>query len=156
MRLGKEDHKNMHVDSMNQMDAVQNEIIDDFKLLEDPFDQYAYLLKLSSFLPVMPQEERDQCREVEGCQSHVWLKTWSENSLFYMDAESDTMIIRGLLYLIKKVVTAQPLSDVSVCELYFLTESGLVASLDADRRKGIGFIVKEIKARAGGLLEQQC
>ena len=136
---------------MNTINSIQNEIIDDFRLLEDPFDQYAYLLKLSSFLPVMSDEDRASCYEVKGCQSHVWLRTCSDNGLFKMEAESDTMLIRGLLYLIKKVVSGQNVKDVSECELYFLSDSGLAGSLNADRRKGMGYIVQEIKERAKAL-----
>ena len=131
-------------DSINE---IQNGIIGDFSLLEDPFDQYAYLLKLSSFLQGMSEDERAKTDEVKGCQSHVWLHTYSEDGLFYMDAESDTMLIRGFLYLIRKVVSGQPVRDVAECSLYFLSDSGLSANLNADRRKGIGYIVKEIKER---------
>ena len=136
---------------MSSINSIQNEIISDFSLLEDPFDQYTYLLKLSSFLPVMSEEERAGNEEVKGCQSHVWLRTYAENGLFYMDAESDTMLIRGFLYLIRKVVFGQPVKDVAECELYFLSDSGLTGSLNADRRKGIGYVVREIKERAKAL-----
>ena len=136
---------------LNNINDIQNEIISDFSLLEDPFDQYAYLLKLSSFLPVMSEEEREKTDEVKGCQSHVWLRTYTENGLFYMDAESDTMLIRGFLYLIRKVLSGQDVKDVSECELYFLSDSGLANNLNADRRKGIWYVVKEIKERAKAL-----
>lgn len=133
---------------METINDIQNEIISVFSLLEDPFDQYAYLLNLSSLLPVMSEAERADCEEVKGCQSHVWLKIKAENDRFFMEAESDTMLIRGFLYLIKKVVFGQAVKDVAGCELYFLSDSGLTSSLNADRRKGIGYIVKEIKERA--------
>ena len=133
---------------MESINEIQNEIISNFALLEDPFDQYAYLLKLSSFLQVMSEDERAKTDEVKGCQSHVWLRTYAQDGMFYMDAESDTMLIRGFLYLIRKVVSGQPVRDVAECSLYFLSDSGLSANLNADRRKGIGYIVKEIKERA--------
>ena len=140
---------------MNTINSIHNEIIDDFRLLVDPFDQYAYLLKLSSFLPVMSEEERAECEEVKGCQSHVWLRIFSKDGAFFMDAESDTMLIRGLLYLVRKVVSGQAVKDVAACELYFLSDSGLTESLNADRRKGMGYIVREIKERAEVLSEMQ-
>ena len=133
---------------MNTINEIQDEIIGDFSLLEDPFDQYAYLLKLSSFLPAMSENYRAVCEEVKGCQSHVWLKTWAENGLFFMDAESDTMLIRGFLYLIRKVVSGRPVKDVADCDLYFLSDSGLANNLNADRRKGMGYIVRAIKEHA--------
>ena len=94
------------------------------------------------------KKQKVKTDEVKGCQSHVWLRTYAQDGMFYMDAESDTMLIRGFLYLIRKVVSGQPVRDVAECSLYFLSDSGLSANLNADRRKGIGYIVKEIKERA--------
>ena len=137
---------------MNPIDQIQDEIIREFALLEDPFDQYAYLLKLSSFLPVMDEETRAACGEVKGCQSHVWLWTAAEDGRFCLEADSDTMLIRGFLYLIRKTVSGQPLEAVMNADLYFLRDSGLAENLNPDRRKGLGFVVREILDRARELL----
>ena len=138
---------------MNTIDEIQREIIREFALLEDPFDQYAYLLKLSSFLPVMDEETRAACGEVKGCQSHVWLRSSTEDGRFFLEAESDTMLIRGFLYLIRKCVNGQPLADVAHADLYFLHDSGLVENLTADRRKGLGYVKAEILRRAAAYLK---
>ncbi len=138
---------------MNAIQEIQDGIIRDFARLEDPFDQYAYLLRLSSFLPVMGEEARLACEEVKGCQSHVWLQSEARDGRFYLEAESDTMLIRGFLYLIRKCVNGQPLADVAHADLYFLHDSGLVENLTADRRKGLGYVKAEILRRAAAYLK---
>ena len=137
---------------MNEINVIQDGIIRDFARLEDPFDQYAYLLKLSSFLPVMEEEDRLACEEVKGCQSHVWLRCGARDGRFLLEAESDTMLIRGFLYLIRKCLSGQTAGEVACADLYFLRDSGLAENLNADRRKGLGYVVKQIRERAAELV----
>lgn len=133
---------------MRDIREAQDAIIRDFRRLEDPFDQYTYLLSLSAQLPVMSQDRRAALTPVAGCQSHVWLDVRLEDGHFVFDADSDTMLIRGILYLLQQVLSHQPLAAVAEAELDFPEKSGLLLSLSPDRRKGVGSVVEALRAAA--------
>ena len=114
---------------MADIRALQDQIIRDFQRLEDPFDQYTYLLALSARLPVMSEERRAALTPVAGCQSHVWLDVRREGELLVFDADSDTMLIRGILCLLQQVLSHQPPAEVAEAELDFPEKSGLLLSL---------------------------
>lgn len=134
----------------------QEEIVAEFALLEDPFDRYAYLLELAALLPMMSEERRQSLTPVAGCQSHVWLDIRAEDGSLVLEADSDTMLIRGIVYLLCRVLSGQPLGDAAEAELDFLQRSGIVPSLSADRRKGIGYVVREVQRRAAELRDASC
>ncbi len=133
---------------MADIRALQDQIIRDFQRLEDPFDQYTYLLALSARLPVMSEERRAALTPVAGCQSHVWLDVRREGELLVFDADSDTMLIRGILYLLQQVLSHQPPAEVAEAELDFPEKSGLLLSLSPDRRKGIGSVIETLRLSA--------
>jgi len=133
---------------------AQDQIIRDLQRLEDPFDQYTYLLALSSSLPVMSDALRANLPTIAGCQSHVWLDVRREGERFVFDADSDTMLIRGILYLLQQVLCHQPLAAVASAELDLLEKSGITGALSADRRKGIGSIIQTLKHHAAVLSQE--
>lgn len=137
---------------MADIRQLQNQIIQNFRKLEDPFDQYTYLLSLSASLPVMDDERRAGLSPIAGCQSHVWLDIRREGDTLVFDADSDTMLIRGILYLLQQILSHQPLADVASAQLDFLEKSGITGTLTSDRRKGIGYIVQALKSCASSLL----
>lgn len=136
---------------MADIRELQDQIIQNFRELEDPFDQYTYLIALSASLPVMDDERRAGLSPIAGCQSHVWLDMRREGDTFVFDADSDTMLIRGILYLLQQVLSHQPLADVASAQLDFLEKSGITGTLAADRRKGIGYIVQALKSYVSSL-----
>ncbi len=137
---------------MADIRQAQDQIIRNFQRLEDPFDQYTYLLSLSASLPVMSDERRASLSPIAGCQSHVWLDVRREGDMFVFDADSDTMLIRGILYLLRQVLSHQPLAAAASAQLDFLEKSGITGALSADRRKGIGYVVQALNSHAAALL----
>lgn len=133
--------------------TIQEQIVQEFRLLDDPFDQYAYLLELAARLPYIPQAQRDALQSIAGCQSHVWLSTRMENGLFVFDADSDTMLIRGMLYLLQRMLCHQPPAEVAVVSMDFLERSGIVTALSDDRRKGIGSVIRALQMEAKKYIE---
>lgn len=131
---------------------AQDAIIRDFQRLDDPFDQYTYLLALSAQLPAMSEPRRAALAPIAGCQSHVWLDIRREGKEFVFDADSDTMLIRGILYLLQQVLSHRPPAAAAAARLDFLEKSGLVGTaLSPDRRKGVGFVIKALQDEAARL-----
>ena len=120
----------------------------EFCLLNDPFDQYTYLLELAAHLPHMPQVQRDTLQPIAGCQSNVWLSTRMENGLFIFDADSDTMLIRGMLFLLQRILCHQPPTEVASASIDFLERSSIVTIISNDRRKGISSVIRVLQMEA--------
>ena len=138
---------------MDEISAEQEAILEEFRQMGDPFGCYSYLLALAGLLPPCPEEVRVPENAVKGCQSHVWLRTWAENGRFRFQADSDTYILKGLLYLLMNVLDDRPLEDAAGAELYFWKDPMLLGSFEDHRRKGIGYVAGALKAAAGELLK---
>ncbi|MBQ3300936.1 MAG: SufE family protein [Eggerthellaceae bacterium] len=132
----------MQAQSIND---IQDAIVAEFKSIDDPLFQYEYLLEYSGALNRLDDEMKRDEDLVEGCQSRVWLRLRVEDETFFMDADSDTLIVCGVLALIERVVNGQPVGEVAKADLYFLNDSDLMFTFDDTRRKGIGSVVAAIK-----------
>jgi cysteine desulfuration protein SufE len=140
---------------MSEIDRIQNEIVQDFREMGDGFEQYAYLIELSVTLPPLPAEKKTEDRVVKGCQSHVWLDTWiDENGRFYFAGDSDTLILKGVLVLLRRVFCGQPAQEVAGAQLWFFGQTEIMATFDADRQKGIGFIIQSLQRLAAKMITQ--
>lgn len=133
---------------MGRIDELQQEIVDDFELMGDGFGQYSYLIELSVTLPPLPEEKKTEDRVVKGCQSHVWLDMRVENGVFSFDGDSDTLILKGVLVLLQSIFNGQPALEVAEAKVWFFEKTEIMATFDADRQKGIGYIIRTIQARA--------
>lgn len=139
---------------MDELRAEQEEILEEFRSVGDDFARYSYLLSLASLLPSFPEELRRPENAVKGCQSHVWLKAREERGLFRFLADSDTYIIKGLLYLLMNVLDGRPLKAAAEGELYFWKDPMLLGSFDDRRQKGMGYVAAELQKSAAELLKK--
>lgn len=130
---------------MSKIDSIQKELIKDFQALGDGFEQYAYLIELSALLPPLPDEKKTDERAVKGCQSHVWLDMRAGEGKFYVNADSDTFIIKGILYLLGRMFNGQPLDQVAESEIVLFSDTDLMETFESDRQKGIGYVIKTMK-----------
>ena len=128
-----------------RIDEIQDQIVSDFQEIGDGFDQYAYLIELSMQLPGLPEDKKTEDRLVKGCQSHVWLDMHVEDGKFFFDADSDTLILKGVLYLLREIFNGQQPEAVAAAEVRFFGQTEIMATFDADRQKGIGYIIRHIQ-----------
>ena len=140
---------------MDEIAAEQEAILEEFRQMGDSFSCYSYLLALASLLPPCPEEVKVPENAVKGCQSHVWLRAWAEEGRFRFQADSDTYILKGLLYLLMNVLDDRPLEAAAEAELYFWKDPMLLGSFDDHRQKGIGYVASALRRMAGKLLEQK-
>ena len=137
---------------MDKIKEEQQDILGEFRSLGDPFACYSYLLALAALLPPCPEEVRVPANEVKGCQSHVWIKARAEEGRFRFYSDSDTYILKGILYLLLNVLDGRFLEDAAEAELYFWKDPLLLGSFDDHRQKGIGYVAAELQRQAGELL----
>jgi len=133
---------------VKNIEEKQLSIVDDFMMMGDGFSKYSYLVELSGLLPPMDKTKKTEDNLVRGCQSRVWLAAGVENGRFYFEADSDTFIIKGVLYLLREVLWGQPAKDVAEAKLDFLGKADITATFNADRQKGIGYVVKTLREKA--------
>lgn len=139
---------------MDEINAEQAAILEEFRQLGDPFARYSYLLGLAGLLPPCPEEVKTPENAVKGCQSSVWLHAWAEGGVFRFAADSDTFIIKGLLYLLLNVLDGRSLAAAADTELWFWKDPLLLGSFDDRRQKGIGHVAETLRQRAAELLEE--
>ncbi len=130
---------------MAEPEEIQRELIQEFQGLGDGFDQYAFLIELAGLLPPLAPERKTPERAVRGCQSHVWLDLRAEDGLLRMEADSDTYIIKGILYLLRRMFDGQPLTAVAAARLTIFEETEITATFEADRQKGVGYVAADIQ-----------
>ena len=135
---------------MKTIAEIQNDIVNDFNEIGDPFDQYAYLIELSCAFVPMYKDMKTPELLVEGCQSHVWLYIYAdENGKFQFDADSDTLIVKGILYLLQKCYCGKSPDEVEKSEIFFLDRTAIMDTFESDRQKGIGYVIKKLRYEAG-------
>ena len=116
----------------------QEQLIRSINALGDCFDQYNYLIVRSNDLPPLPEEYRQDANLVKGCQSKVWLhmQTNSDGS-FHLDADSDALILKGLLAIIAELVDGAPVAEVAALEWNILNCTELGATFTSARSAGM-------------------
>lgn len=136
---------------MKTIDQLQREIVSDFRDIGDSFDRYAYLIELGCALPPMPEQKKTEEQLVEGCQSRVWLDVACEEGRFHFCADSDTLVVKGVLYLFHQLFCGQPPADVAEAEVTVLKDAFVMETFASERQKGIGYVLDALQSAAAGL-----
>jgi cysteine desulfuration protein SufE len=130
------------------MNSIQNKIIDDFSNCDTWFDTYEYLISRGKSFDSADENLKNDEHSIGGCQSSVWIKAEEKNDKIHYSADSDSLIIKGILSLLLDVVNDQYSSDVVNADLYFLEKIGLRTNLSPSRVNGLNAIVNQIKTKA--------
>lgn len=130
------------------IDEIQQQIIDEFASIGDPLSQYEYLLEFSAELPELPASDKTDDNLVKGCQSRAWLILGKRNGAISIKADSETLIIRGVLFLLIEALDGQPLAEVARADIRFLEDANLLDTFTASRRDGIHKVVESIASFA--------
>ena len=130
------------------IEEIQQEIISDFAVYEDWMDKYTYLIELGNELEPIDAAYKVDQNLIRGCQSRVWLQQRLEGGILYFDAESDALIVKGLVALLMKVFSGRTPKEILDAEPYFIDEIGLKQHLSPTRSNGLMAMVKQIKLYA--------
>ena len=126
-------------------DSVQNEIIEEFSMFEDWLDKYDYLISLSDSLPVIDPAHKSEQYITEGCQSRVWVDARLENGKVYYSADSDAIIVKGILALLIRAMQGRTPQQILDLDLYFIEEIGLQENLSPTRGNGVLATIKQMR-----------
>ena len=131
-----------------KINDIQDEIIDEFSGLDDWMDRYAYIIELGN--AVEPLEEKNKTPEnlIEGCQSRVWIVADMTDGKVHFRADSDAIIVKGIISLLLRVLSDQTPQDILDSDLYFIKEVGLQEHLSPTRSNGLVAMVKQMRMYA--------
>lgn len=130
------------------INEIQDEIIEEFVVFDDWMDRYSYLIELGNELVDMDGERKSEQTLIEGCQSKVWIDAEVKEDKIYFYAESDAVIVKGIVALLLRVFSGQTLKDVIASDLYFIDKIGLSSHLSPTRSNGLLSMVKQIRLYA--------
>lgn len=130
------------------LNKIQDEIIEEFSLFEDWLDRYDYLIELGNKLPDIDPAYKTDEYLINGCQSKVWLNADYKDGKVWFQADSDALIVRGIVALLVKVLNGQPAKEILDSDLRFIDEIGLKQNLSPTRSNGLLAMVKKMKTYA--------
>ena len=111
-------------------------------------DRYSYLIELGNTLPALDPKFKTDEYIINGCQSKVWLNAEYKDGIITFAAESDAIIVKGIVALLVRVLSNQKAEDVMKTELYFIDKIGLKENLSPTRSNGLVAMVKKMKLYA--------
>ena len=126
-------------------DIVQTEIIEEFSMFEDWLDKYDYLISLSDSLPVIDAAHKTEQYIIEGCQSRVWVDARLEDGKVFYSADSDAIIVKGILALLIRAFQGRTPQEIVDLDLYFIEAIGLQENLSPTRGNGVLATIKQMR-----------
>lgn len=124
---------------------IEQEIIEDFALFDTWEEKYEYIIDLGKKLPPLEEEHKIDENRIRGCQSTVWLIARYHNGKVYYKAESDAVIVKGLVSLLIRVLSGHSPSEILNSKLDFMKEIGMTTHLAQTRSNGLLAMVKQMK-----------
>jgi len=127
---------------------IQDEIIETFSALDDWMDRYALLIEMGNALPALDEKYKTENNLIEGCQSRVWLFAEYTDGKVFFQAESDAVIVKGIVSLLIRVLSGHSAQEIMTSDLYFIDAIGLREHLSPTRSNGLLSMLKQMKMYA--------
>ena len=133
---------------MNTINEIQDDIIEEFSGFDDWLDRYQLLIDLGSEQPALDEQYKTDSNLIEGCQSRVWLQADYVDGKVLFRAESDALIVKGIVALLVKVYSGHTPDEILGSDLYFVEEIGLKEHLSPTRSNGLLSMIKQMRLYA--------
>jgi cysteine desulfuration protein SufE len=142
---------------MNENETINETIagiVDEFSLFDGWMERYEYIIELGRALPGLPAPAKTEGSRVKGCQSQVWFQAREENGRVYFEADSDALIVRGLVALLLRVYSGRTPAEILATPPDFFEEIELGSHLTGNRANGLHAMVKHIQGYARSFQEK--
>lgn len=133
---------------METINEVQDEIIEEFSGFDDWMDKYQLLIDMGSGQEPLPEEYKTEQNLIDGCQSRVWLQADYREGRVVFRAESDALIVKGIVDLLVRVLSRHTPQEILDADLYFIDRIGLKEHLSPTRSNGLVAMLKQMKMYA--------
>lgn len=133
---------------MKTINELQDEVIEEFSDFDDWMDKYQLLIDLGNEQEPLDEKYQTEQNLIDGCQSRVWLQADMEDGNVVFQAESDALIVKGIIALLIKVVSGHTPDEILNSDLYFIEKIGLKEHLSPTRSNGLLAMVKQMRMYA--------
>jgi len=130
------------------INEIQDEIIEEFSGFDDWMDKYQLLIDLGNEQEPLDDKYKTEQILIDGCQSRVWLQADLNDGKLLFTAESDALIVKGIVALLIRVLSGHTPQEILDADLYFVEEIGLKEHLSPTRSNGLVAMVKQMRAYA--------
>ena len=133
---------------MMTINEIQDEIIDEFSGFDDWMDKYQLLIDLGNEQEPLDEKYKIESNLIDGCQSRVWLQADYVDGKINFTAESDALIVKGIVALLIRVLSGHTPQEILDADLYFIEQIGLKEHLSPTRSNGLLAMVKQMRVYA--------
>ena len=130
------------------INEIQDEIIEEFSGFDDWMDKYQLLIDLGNEQEPLEDRYKTEQNLIDGCQSRVWLVADFVDGIISFRAESDALIVKGIVTLLIRVLSGHTPQEILDADLYFIEEIGLKEHLSPTRSNGLVAMVKQMRSYA--------
>ena len=130
------------------INEIQDEIIEEFSGFDDWMDKYQLLIDIGNEMEPLDKKYKIESNLIDGCQSRVWLVADYHDGVIDFSAESDALIVKGIVSLLIRVYSGHTPQEMLDAELYFIDEIGLKEHLSPTRSNGLLAMVKQMRMYA--------
>ena len=133
---------------MKSINELQDEVIEEFSSFDDWMDRYQMLIDLGNELEPLDEKYKTESNLIDGCQSRVWLQADYHDGVIDFQAESDALIVKGIVALVIRVLSGHSPKEIMDADLYFIDRIGLHDHLSPTRSNGLLAMVKQMRMYA--------
>ena len=130
------------------INEIQDRIIAEFSDIDDWMDRYAYIIDMGNALPPIDEKYKTPDHLIEGCQSRVWLNAEYRDGKVYYTADSDAIIVKGIISMLVDVLSGHTPQEILDSDLHFIDAIGLSTHLSPTRSNGLLAMVKQMRLYA--------
>ena len=130
------------------IEEIQQEIIEEFSDFDDWMDKYQLLIDIGSEQEPLPEQYKTEQNLIDGCQSRVWLQADYIDGKIHFQAESDALIVKGIVTLLIRVLSDHTPDEILEADLHFINDIGLTEHLSPTRSNGLLAMLKQMKLYA--------
>lgn len=130
------------------INEAQDEVIEEFSDFTDWMDKYQLLIDLGNEQKPLDDKYKTESNLIDGCQSRVWLQADYKDGKIYFTAESDALIVKGIIALLIRMLSGHTPQEILDTDLYFIDRIGLKDHLSPTRSNGLLAMVKQIRMYA--------
>ena len=138
------------------INEIQDEIIEEFSGLDDWMDRYQLLIDLGNEQEPLDERYKTESNLIDGCQSRVWLQADYTDHVIRFTAESDALIVKGIIALLIRVLSDHTPQEILDADLYFIDQIGLKEHLSPTRSNGLLAMVKQMRMYALAFQARGC
>jgi cysteine desulfuration protein SufE len=127
---------------------IEDEIVEEFELFDNWEDKYEYIIDTGKKLPPLADVHKKDDHRIRGCQSTVWMVSELHDGKIFYKADSDAVIVKGLISMLIRVLSGQSAQDIIHADLGFIDRIGMTSHLAQTRSNGLRAMIKQMKLDA--------